>query len=334
MELAAPLLGTTDIRIERIAGSGSARQYLRVIAPGRSVVACVSGNIKENLTFIALARYLRARGLPVALILSVNSDASVYLQEDLGSVDLLGFLHQTRLQGETAEKKRTDVLAMTVRRLVEFQRLPEDEWMRTVEFEPLGSALIRFDCNYAVEHLIRPSGAAYDACRLDGEFRRLEDRLLALPCELWGLMYRDFQSRNIMLREESGKTEPWLIDFQSARNGPGIYDLVSFAWQARAGFSAAERELIVDLYCRELESHVPGCTAVVKDNVRDWAVFRVIQTLGAYGLRGLKEGKRHFVESIPPALHNLEQLLENEGTEYPELRRIVGNMGRNMTSFL
>lgn len=312
------LLGKTGeemAAIEAMGESGSARRYYRLLtAEGKSRVMCVSDNIKENDTFISLSRYLRGRGLRVSEILAVTEDRRAYLLQDLGNRDLLWHLKNDE------GRRKVALIEIAIAELAKFQELPEEEWRDIVEFEPFNEDLIKHDFNYAKENFFSIVGVKYDEKRLDRELEQLEKRLMDYPREGWGLMYRDFQSRNIMIKEE----EAWLIDFQSSRFGPGIYDLVSFAWQAKAGFSREEREEIAQKYVNARDPKgTTGLAGTVKREIDYWAMFRIIQTLGAYGLRGLKEGKRHFIESIPGALSNLAELMERHGGEFPELRKTV-----------
>lgn len=296
--------------------SGSQRRYFRVAAGNFHCVACISEDREENETFIRLSRYFKDKGLSVPEIYAVSEDAGCYLLEDLGATDLMGAL--------LVECKPWPLIEDAIRGLVSFQWLPEGEWKDLVGFPPFDAGLVRFDLNYAFEHLIIPFGIKYSPTRMEEEFRTLERRLLRYPKELCNLMYRDFQSRNIML----GKDGVCFIDYQSARKGPGIYDLVSFAWQAKAGFSPEERLRIVKFYAAIIENIVEGAFDAIMENMKYWAAFRIIQTLGAYGRRGIKEGKPHFIQSIPLAVGNFLQLAEeNElDAEFPELSTTIGRL--------
>lgn len=304
--------GSSPQRMEVLKESGSARSYFRATMPDSTYVICVSENVAENRTFIRLANYLLSMGLNVPEVLAVTDGCDAYMLEDLGDTDLLGVIRGLR-EGEMPP----ELLEMVLDQLVRFQRLPREEWRDIVEFPPLDGSLVKYDFQYAVNNLLEPLDVNYDASRLSEDFSRLEKKLLDCPEKLWGLMYRDFQSRNVMLK--GGK--PYLIDFQSARFGPGIYDVVSFAWQAKAAFSPLQREEIISTYVRKLRTAGIEAEDEILGNIRYWAVFRILQTLGAYGLRGLKEGKRHFIESIPAALQNILLLFE-EGdmtATFPEL---------------
>lgn len=327
--LAMKIFGRIPDEVFPIAISGSARRYWRLLLGDKTYVCCLSPNISENKTFVTLAGYLLSKNINVPRVIGVRDDFGAYVLEDLGDCDLLQFIRNRHLKD--GEPYLLNFLRSTIKQLVEFQRLPEEEWNYLVEFPKLDSALVNHDFQYALDNFINVVEVAYDAEKLKGDFGRLETRLLSFPDHLWGLMYRDFQSRNVMI--SSGK--PYFIDFQSSRKGPGIYDLVSFAWQAKASFSDKDRDMIVSLYCEEMEKYEPGSTDIIRVNTGYWALFRILQTLGAYGLRGLREGKKHFIESIPNALDNLTRVLEGGEMkkEFSALYDLASRMA-SLSSFL
>lgn len=298
--------------------SGSARRYFRIFGGGQTYIMCVSDNTRENSTFIKMTRYFERAGIKVGKIVAVLESGDAYLMEDLGDTDLMSLIKT----GKDCEELWSAIEG-SILMLVDLQSLPEEEWKDKVEFAPLAPDLIKYDFQYAINNFFSAAGVEYDGNELAREFDSLEKRLMACPEEMWGLMYRDFQSRNIMVKEG----RPYFIDYQSARKGPGIYDLVSFAWQAKAGFTVEERERIVEIYIKARAEKGKEIGTTIRKELPYWATFRILQTLGAYGLRGLKEGKAHFKESIPPALHNLHGLLESGlNKEMPELAKIVGRL--------
>lgn len=308
-----------DCMVSPLPTSGSQRKYYRVKIGAGEVLMCQSADTEENRTFTRLARYLKESGVNVPEIYWVSPDEATYILEDLGREDLLGMILKNRERGN--EKETWHIIVGTLRQLVKIQTLPQEEWQEKVQFPPFESDLIEADLRYFLIQMVDASGVSYDSCKLWEEFESLKRRLMAYPRELWGWMYRDFQSRNIMIKDGA----PYFIDFQSARYGPGIYDLVSFAWQAKAAFSTEERRLIIEEYGVAWERRQRGAEDVIKREIHYWAIFRILQTLGAYGLRGLKEGKQHFIDSIPAALRNISLLLEGEEVkeEMPELTHII-----------
>lgn len=313
------IIGESITKIISLPASGSNRKYFRIFTAHSSYVVCQSSNIKENVTFLSMTEMLGRNGIKVPKVFGKDKEGELYILEDLGPRDLMGLIKYREKEPSLLWKRIEETISM----LVKFQSIPKKEWKDIVEFDPFNTELIRHDFKYATDNLFEASGIGYDRIKLDKEFISLENKLISYPRNHWGLMYRDFQSRNIML-----SPGPYFIDYQSARMGPGLYDLVSFSWQARAGFDDEDRERIISLYIRDKRARGEDEEMLINDNIKHWAAFRIIQTLGAYGLRGLKEGKTHFIESIPPALKNLKNLLEHQSMSdiYPELLEITNKL--------
>ncbi len=132
-------------------------------------------------------------------------------------------------------------------------------------------------------------------------------------------MYRDFQSRNVMLKDDT----PWFIDFQGGRKGPFYYDVASFLWQAKAGFPQSLREELIGVYIDALRKYKPVDEEYFREQLRHFVLFRTLQVLGAYGFRGYFEKKPHFMQSVPYAIANLRELLKKDFPEYPYLTDVL-----------
>ena len=103
-------------------------------------------------------------------------------------------------------------------------------------------------------------------------------------------MYRDFQSRNVMIKDG----EPWFIDFQGGRKGPFFYDVASFLWQAKARYPENLRNELLDEYMDALKQYITIDRDTFLSQLRHFVLFRTLQVLGAYGFRGYFEKKTHF----------------------------------------
>lgn len=292
--------------------SGSDRIYFRLSSPEvGSVIATVGDDIRENKAFVGLAEIFHENGQGVPAILAVNEDFSAYLQEDLGDASLLSLLSTSR---------RIPLAESALKALAALQTLPEGLWSDHVIARPFSRRLVMWDLNYFKYEFLKPLGILFDEEALEDDFERLALRLTGVQDLLQGFMYRDFQSRNVIIKDG----EPRLIDFQGGRKGPLIYDAVSFLWQAKAGFTDEERRMLLESYAENI-SILRGVPAedILKD-VGIFALFRTLQVLGAYGFRGLVEKRAHFIESIPAALNNLHNLLKGGVlTDYPELERVA-----------
>ena len=167
--------------------------------------------------------------------------------------------------------------------------------------------------NYFKYCFLKATGMEFQENRLEDDFLKMSDVLLRNQSATF--MYRDFQSRNVMIRDG----RPWFIDFQGGRKGPVYYDVASFLWQAKAKYPEDLRqELLLD-YIEALRKYMPVDEKYFLSQLRHFVLFRTLQVLGAYGFRGYFEKKPHFIQSVPFAIENLRQLLKLDYPEYPYL---------------
>lgn len=294
-----------------VAGGGGNRRYYRLSAPDSPVAVGVAGDsFVENHSFLSLSRVFRSNGIPVPEIYAVSEDEMYYLEEDLGDTSLFSLL---------ASDEAELLVEKSLLNLVRMQAVPGPEWKDAVSSAPFSRRQVFWDLNYFKYEFLKPAGVDFDEEALEDDFGRFADSLLSSDVPM-GFMFRDFQSRNVMVRNG----EVYFIDYQGGRLGPCIYDAVSFLWQARAGFSNAFRNRMISLYARKLAGTMPDVSedSLLK-SVPCFALFRTLQVLGAYGFRGLVEKRAHFIQSIPQALRNLRSLLDGgAAADMPELERV------------
>lgn len=296
--------------VELLPGAGSGRRYYRLSSPGLTSVIAAAGDDKgENRCFVNLAIAFREAGIATPEILAVSDDYSVYLQEDLGDVSVLSLL---------AGKSRIKWGEEAMKALVSMQTTSEDVWGDRVICPPFSRRQVMWDLNYFKYEFLKVAGISFDEELLEDDFEKLAASMANISPDRWGFMYRDYQSRNLMVKNG----ELRMIDFQGGRKGPLLYDAVSFLWQAKAGFTDEERAHLLRKYARTLAS---ARGIEVKDILKDLdelVLLRTLQVAGAYGLRGLVEKKSHFIESLPGAMTNLGQLIEKGAIDrYPELKK-------------
>jgi hypothetical protein len=171
--------------------------------------------------------------------------------------------------------------------------------------------------NYFKYCFLKATGLEFQEDKLEDDFMKMSDVLLRSSSATF--MYRDFQSRNVMIRDG----EPWLIDFQGGRKGPFFYDVASFLWQAKARYPESLRDELLDEYIQALSKYKPVDRNYFFSQLRHFVLFRTLQVLGAYGFRGYFEKKPHFIQSVPYAIENLRQLLREDYTEYPYLCSVL-----------
>lgn len=307
-------------------GSASNRRYYRLSDRKHTCVGVVGTVQEENHAFLTMASHFRSVGLPVAEVYSVSTDGMAYIQEDLGDTILYDKVCEDFRNGdlEVAE----NILCRTLSLLPRFQFeggagldcsvcYPERSFSRR---------MVMFDLNYFKYCFLKPSGLEFHEVRLQDEFERLADDLLGGPdvqeYEEDTFLYRDFQARNVMLRDG----EPYFIDFQGGRRGPVYYDLASFVWQPRAAYPESLRKKCVDAYVEAAGKYMKIDRAEFEDRLGLFVLFRMLQLLGAYGFRGLVEGKAAFVVSIPMTMNLLREQLAVRDWPYPYLTELLGKL--------
>lgn len=309
-ELFKTFFGFEAERIERIAASGSNRRYYRMSGRGFSVIGTAGDEIAENRAFIYLSKHLREHGVNVPAVLAVSEDERCYIQEDLGDDSVFGMLPcDDELLGKCME-----LLAKA-----QLQGGEGLDWEKCFPVREMNHRSIMWDLNYFKYCFLKGTGVDFGEPELEDDFERLAAMLLDERLCKWGFMVRDFQSRNVMVKGD----DVWLIDFQGGRRGPIAYDVASFLWQARAGFIEQQRLRLVEKYLDEVEKYVDVDREQFRNALKLFVLFRTLQVLGAYGFRGLYEGKVHFRKSIPAALTNLRGLLDEMPEELGYLREVL-----------
>ncbi|MCF0219848.1 MAG: phosphotransferase [Muribaculaceae bacterium] len=296
--------GRLPERIERIgAGAGSMRTYSRLYGTP-TVIGTEGVSEQENMAYLSFSRLFESEGLNVPKVLAVSPDNMTYLQEDLGDVALFSFVGKSEWY-DTAEKVLQMLPAFQIGPNGEFAE-PEAQKKRLADVsyypsESMDYRSVMWDLNYFKYCMLKPYGIEFDEALLEQDFERFAKEIVNTGPK--GLILRDLQSRNVMLRD--GK--PYIIDFQGARIGPILYDAVSFLWQAKARVEPSMREYMLYNYVSALPENVRK--QVADRSMMIIPLFRTLQVLGAYGFRGLVQGKAHFVESIPYALWNLSDVM-------------------------
>jgi aminoglycoside/choline kinase family phosphotransferase len=305
--------GEAPTSIEPLPGAGSNRKYFRLKGK-ESLIGVYGTSTEENRAFIYMARHFSQKGLPVPRILAEAADQSAYLQDDLGDISLFQFIKQGRESGNFSDEE-TNILKQTIRLLpqIQFEGNKEMNFSYCYPLATFNHRSVLWDLNYFKYCFLKATGLEFQENLLEDDFERMADTLLQIEPQVF--MYRDFQSRNIMIREE----KPYFIDFQGGRKGPFYYDVASFLWQAKANYPDSLRQELLDEYLDALRPYHAIDKEQLLTTLRHFVLFRTLQVLGAYGFRGYFEKKAHFIQSVPYAIENLRQLLETDFPEYPYL---------------
>ncbi|GAC1419569.1 MAG: RNase adapter RapZ [Flavisolibacter sp.] len=311
--------GAMPTKIDVIAQAGSDRRYFRL--HHSSLPACVATygiNVAENEVFIYFSNHFRTKGLNVPQIYMVHDDKTAYLQEDFGDTALLNVLENKGYNSEVYNLFRE-----SLHQLARLQVCGDEEldYKKCLTNEEFGKQAILSDLLYFKYYFLDALKKPYDKQKLMDDFEALSSYLTFTEYKYF--MFRDFQSRNIMIQE--GKVN--FIDFQGGMKGAPQYDVASIIWQARANLPDEWKNNLLEDYMNSFESIIekPIDRSVFQSQYNGYVLIRLLQVLGAYGFRGLFERKAQFLTSIPLALNNLKWFIEQHslGIVVPEFKRVL-----------
>lgn len=319
--------GDNPTNIESLPQAGSNRKYIRFTCPSsspiNSVIGVIGTSIAENESFIYLSKHFKEKGLNVPEIMAVSRDKRIYLQTDLGRCSLYHALSEGRHKGQYS-KDEIALIRRTIQLLPHMQITGADnlDFNRCLQPTPFDATAALFDLNYFKYCFLLTTDIEYNELKLEKDFQKLAHDLSSDYSPYF--LYRDFQARNVMIYQN----KPYFIDFQSGRQGPLYYDVVSFLWQASAKYETELRNQMIQVYLKELHTLVSDLDENdFHQKLHLFALFRVMQVLGAYGFRGYFERKKYFIDSISPAIDNLRDLLHREvASTYPYLEEILNKM--------
>lgn len=304
-------------RFTALPQSGSSRKNFVGATADRQYIITFNENLAENESFFYFSKVFSKLNLNTPKVLAISDDRKIYIQEYLADQTLSEIIEKEGLSNNVKNLVKVSLL-----RLFEMQQatLHQIDYSKTFEYSVYDTIPISNDLNYFKFLFVDILEVPYHKATLITEFRRLEEEIADL--EPKSIMIRDFQARNIM----AAKNEIYFIDYQSAMQGPRMYDVISFLYQAKANFPESFRqemlEYFISLFKDEKEKEQ------LRTSIMPLRLIRSLQVLGAYGFRGLVQKKTHFKQSIGQGLKNLKTIEKTwpEINHYPELRKLIFNL--------
>ena len=296
------------VRVQPVQGElgASGRTIVRLTGERVTAIGILHGVREENAAFLEFSRHFRGSGLPVPEIYAEDLDHGAYLEEDLGDTTLFQLLGANR----AGEKLAPEVIAV-YRKVVEILPHFQIEAARGLKYKvcyPRASfdrQSIAWDLNYFKYYFLKLAGIPFNEQALEDDFGRLTRFLLTAPRDHF--LYRDFQSRNIMVRGG----EPFFLDYQGGRKGALHYDIASLLYDGKADLPPELRQQLLDHYLEGLARFLSMSREAFLHHYHAFVYVRIMQALGAYGFRGFYERKPHFLQSVPYALKNLRWLRQH-----------------------
>jgi aminoglycoside/choline kinase family phosphotransferase len=319
-------IGENVQEINVMPSSGSSRRYFRVKTDKRFLIGAYNLNIEENNAFFSFSKHFHECGLPVPEVLAISDSKEIYIQTDFGDDTLFNHV-ETCLKNGKYDEETIELYKKSLDKLIDFQiighkGLDYSKAFPTSEFDEMS---IMDDLNYFKYCFLKEhEEISFNETRLDADFQTLTRYILEAPSDFF--MYRDFQSRNIMIVDN----EPYFIDYQGGRKGPLQYDVVSLLYQVKAKMPQELRDELIDYYKQQLSKSCRDARPCVSTSDFDkyfpaFVLLRLLQVLGAYGFRGLIQKKLHFMQSIPYAIREIMNVNKKWPLpfELPELQAVI-----------
>ena len=318
------LRGAEPEKVELLPLSGSARKYYRFTGAGDTMIGVIGTNVAENNAFITIARQMVSKGLNAPTVYAVSPDGMCYMQEDLGDGQLFALLAGGIASGKFSSGQM-GWLRSVMAALPALQYKTGDglDWRICFPDREFNARMVNFDINYFKYDFLKFTGLEFNEIRLQDDYDRLVEDSLAGIGQTF--MYRDFQARNIMMRDG----QPWFIDFQGGRRGPVQYDLASFLWNAGTHFSTEVRAELEGVYLDALREFETVDEEQFRERYRLLTLVRLLQEFGAYGFRGYWERKQLFIDCVPTALGCLRELVVEPFARYPYLTEVLRHLAND-----
>lgn len=315
--------GENPYKVTPLPQSGSSRKYFRIKSLNFTAIGVENTDLKENIAFLEFTRHFLKNGLNVPKIFTEDLENNVYLLEDLGDITLFAYLTDKRSNGKFPAKLKS-VYKKVLNVLPEFQvkssvGFPYQYCYPRSEFDKQS---MMWDLSYFKYYFLKLAQIDFEEQALEDDFQKFTDFLLTAEKDYF--LYRDFQSRNIMLKDE----EIYFIDYQGGRRGALQYDLASLLYDAKAAIPDEIREELLDYYIKVLKKHIDLNEEKFKTYFFGYVLIRIMQAMGAYGFRGFYEKKAHFLASIPYAVKNMKGILDiiKLPIEIPTLMSVLNNL--------
>ncbi len=318
--------GEKVTKIEELPPSGSNRRYFRIQGRAKNAVGTFNDDRKENIAFLTFAKKFYEHGLSVPEIYCSDLDKNIYLQSDCGDETLFAFLSKNRNESRLADKT-IELYKKVICELPKFQILAFENFDFSVSYPRavFDKQSMMWDLNYFKYYFLKLAEIPFDEQELEDDFNAFADYLQTAKHDYF--LYRDFQSRNIMVKDNA----VFFIDFQGGRRGALQYDLASLLYDGKADLPQETRNMLLDFYIEQVRKYIPLDVKEFKAYYHAYVLLRIMQAMGAYGFRGFYQKKKHFLQSIPFALKNIEYLIDNVefSVEIPVLKDLLKKLTKS-----
>ena len=312
-----------NLQIDKLAGDGSDRHWYRVGYKDQSFILSDHGICMPNSVellqldaFVNIGNHLFSKKIDVPRILNHDALSGMVILDDLGDVHLETLIKKKNNAQFTVKLYKKVIDSLIDFSIKGFEGFKKKWACQTQTYSK--KLIIEKECQYFwegfVQRYLKKTILFQDFLN---EFNHIADH--ALKHGFTGLMHRDLQSRNIMIK--NGK--PFFIDFQSARQGPLQYDLASLLIDPYVQLNTQTKKDLLQYTTNKLKL-TPRETLNFLDSFYYCCLTRNLQILGAFSFLSLVKKKKHFELYIPNAVNSLKNIIKDLDTDrIPKLSNLV-----------
>ncbi len=311
------------LSVEQLPESGSNRLYYRIIGTTKTAIGVFSTDKTENIAFLDFSKKLKQSNVNVPEIYATDIENNVYLQQDLGDLTLFNYVEQKG----GFDEELINLYKKVLQGLIDMQinAANKIDYSLCYPRSAFDRQSIQWDLNYFKYYFLKLADIPFHEQLLENDFNTLINFLLDEDTNYF--LFRDFQSRNIMLVDG----QIYFIDYQGGRRGALQYDVASLLYDAKANLPQSVRDELLQYYIIELKKYKHVDADVFTQKYYGYVLIRILQAMGAFGFRGFFERKKHFLQSIPYAINNIEYLLNkiNLGIDIPHLKSALLQLSKS-----
>ncbi len=320
-------IDTRTLSWHRCPQDGSDRTFYRIFFEQGSLIILVNehppaneAGVNENDSFYYLAQHLRSKGIGVPEIYAFEKERGWYILEDLGTVHLQDEVR--RIAHHTEQLKELYQRVLEILPLIQVKGAEGFDPTRVHSVPYQRSFARAWESGYFFHSFLRgflKLDIAHEY--LNEEFDDLARHLPSAEGDYF--LYRDFQSKNIMLQAQQIR----FLDFQGGRRGPLHYDLASLILDPYVELPETLSASLIDYYLTCLGSHLPVNKETFLSVYPFVAIHRAMQILGAFGNLSTVKKRAHFIQYIHAAIKNLQNLCNLAiFAPYKNLKKVVAQL--------
>lgn len=310
-------------KIEKLTGDASTRKYYRAIGEKASYVICLDNpleNPEEETTFVKLQRVLHSENVRVPLILDQSLNVGYLLEEDLGDVTFLKEIALIDSKEEEFEFYKNAIDLMVSIHKVDIKKYANESFTKLAFDKEKLFQEMEFSKKYFLNQYLSVDVELPEVKTL---YRKLEKMCEVLAKEPRVLVHRDYHSRNIMMKNR----EQIVIDFQDARMGTPLYDLVSLLEDCYYQLDLVNKEKLIKYYFENYFTKFDTTKSFESFMYlyELMAIQRVYKAIGSFAYIYADRKDLRYIKYIGYAFEKVRRLMSNHDF-FKEERKILASL--------